>query len=43
MRDTIAARGIRGLDFAKYRISLSEGVYDSQGQPRADFFTESDS
>jgi quinol monooxygenase YgiN len=40
MRDTIAAHGICGLDVAKYKIELSEGVYDPQGQPRADFYTE---
>jgi quinol monooxygenase YgiN len=42
MRDTIAAHGICGLDVAKYRISLSEPVYDPQGQPRADFFSADD-
>jgi quinol monooxygenase YgiN len=42
MRDTIAAHGIRGLDVAKYRPSLSEPVYDPQGRPRADFFTAED-
>ncbi len=42
MRDTIAGHGITGLDVAKYRISLSEPVYDPQGQPRADFFTAED-
>ena len=40
MRDAIAAHGIRGLDVAKYKIALSEGVYDPTGQPRADFFSE---
>ena len=41
MRDTIAARGIRGLDVEKIRGTLAEPVYDPQGRPRADFFTES--
>ncbi|MBW2419472.1 MAG: antibiotic biosynthesis monooxygenase [Deltaproteobacteria bacterium] len=40
MRDTIAAHGICGLDVSKYKIALSEGVYDAQGQPRADFSTD---
>ena len=40
MRDTIAAHGIRGLDVAKYKIELSEGVYDPTGRARADFFSE---
>lgn len=39
MRDTIAARGICGLDVSKYQIGIIEPVYDPQGQPRADFFT----
>jgi len=43
MRDTIAAHGIRGLDVAKHRVTLSEPVYDPQGRPRADFFTAEDS
>ena len=42
MRDTIASFGLRGLDVSKHRITLSEPVYDSQGQPRADFFTTED-
>ena len=40
MFDTIAAHGLRGADVLKYKISLSEPVYDSTGTPRADFFTE---
>ena len=40
MRETIAARGIRGVDVSKFRISLAEPVYDPEGRPRADFFTE---
>ena len=40
MRDTIAAHGICGLDVAKYKIALSEGVYDDKGQARADFSDE---
>ncbi len=42
MRDTISTHGLRGIDVAKHRISLSEPVYDPQGQPRADFFTAED-
>ncbi len=37
MRDTIAAHVICGLDVAKYKVDLTEGVYDETGQPRADF------
>ena len=39
MRDTIGAHGLRGVDVSKYRIDLSEPVYDPSGVPRADFFT----
>jgi quinol monooxygenase YgiN len=39
MRDTIAAHGLRGADVSKFRVDLSEPVYDSTGTPRADFFT----
>jgi hypothetical protein len=42
MRDTISSFGLRGLDVCKHRITLSEPVYDPQGQPRADFFTAED-
>jgi len=40
MRDTIAGRGIRGLDVEKIRGAFSEPVYDARGRPRADFFGE---
>lgn len=40
MRETIAAHGIRGVDVSKFRISLTEPVYDPEGRPRADFFSE---
>ena len=37
MRDTIGAHGIRGADVLKYRVDLSEPVYDDTGTRRADF------
>jgi quinol monooxygenase YgiN len=40
MRNTIASFGLRGADVLKYRVGLSEPVYDPTGVPRADFFTE---
>ncbi len=40
MRDTIGAHGMVASDVAKFRIDLMEPVYDPQGRPRADFFTE---
>ena len=39
MRDTIAAHGLRGADTLKFRVDLSEPVYDETFTPRADFFT----
>ena len=39
MRDTVAAHGLRGADVLKYRMEISEPVYDPTGVPRADFFT----
>ncbi|MAE96463.1 MAG: antibiotic biosynthesis monooxygenase [Deltaproteobacteria bacterium] len=40
MRDTIASFGLHAADAIKYRIDLSEPVYDPTGTPRADFFTD---
>ncbi len=40
MRDTIGGHGMVASDVAKFRIDLMEPVYDPQGRPRADFFTE---
>lgn len=31
--------GVYDIDIAKYRIDLEEPVYDTEGKPRADFFT----
>ncbi len=38
-RDTIGSYGPRSADISKYRIDLSEPVYDPEGSPRADFFS----
>ena len=40
MRNTIGAHGLRGADVSKYEPRRSEPVYDPQGRPRADFFTD---
>ncbi len=32
--------GLKSADVKKYRVDLSEPVYDPEGKPRADFFTE---
>jgi quinol monooxygenase YgiN len=42
MRDTLGSFGILAAETAKYRVDLSEPVYDTTGTPRADFFTASD-
>lgn len=34
------AAGLKGATVKKYRVGLSEPVYDPQGVARADFFTE---
>jgi quinol monooxygenase YgiN len=40
MRTALGQIGLKGADNAKYRIDLSEPVYDPTFTPRADFFTE---
>ena len=40
MRDALGRIGLKGADNKKYRVDLSEPVYDSTFTPRADFFTE---
>ncbi|MCR9103911.1 MAG: antibiotic biosynthesis monooxygenase [Gammaproteobacteria bacterium] len=40
MLASLGKYGIADADVAKYRIDLEEPVYDPQGTPRADFFTE---
>jgi hypothetical protein len=40
MRDALGRVGLKGADNKKYRVDLSEPVYDSTSTPRADFFTE---
>ena len=40
MRDALGRIGLKGADNKKYRVDLSEPVYDSSFTPRADFFTE---
>ena len=39
-REAIAADGLEGFDMAEHRVDNSEPVFDSKGQPRADFFIE---
>ena len=39
MRDTLGSFGLIGASTAKFRVDLSERVYDETMTPRADFFT----
>lgn len=39
MRAALRAAGLSGADNRKYRVDLSEPVYDPTGTPRADFFS----
>lgn len=40
MRELIGSFGLLHAESAKYRVDLSEPVYDETFTPRADFFTE---
>jgi quinol monooxygenase YgiN len=40
MRDLLHTFEIRKADNKKYRVDLSEPVYDADRKPRADFFTD---
>jgi quinol monooxygenase YgiN len=42
MRETLGQFGIINADTAKYRVDLSEPVYDETFTARADFFTAKD-
>ncbi len=42
MRETIGSFGLIAADNSKYRVDLSEPVYDETFAPRADFFTAQD-
>ena len=42
MRDNIGSFGLTGADVSKYRVDLTEPVYDETMTPRADFFTAKD-
>lgn len=40
MLAALSKYGITDPQVAKYKVALEEPVYDPQGKPRADFFTE---
>jgi quinol monooxygenase YgiN len=42
MREAIGQFGLIGADTAKYRVDVTEPVYDETMTPRADFFTAKD-
>jgi len=37
---TLGGYGVTDTEVSKFRVSLEEPVYDPEGRPRADFFTE---
>ena len=39
MLGVLGAHGVRDADVSKYRVDLTEPVYDGTGTPRADFST----
>ncbi|MBW2395945.1 MAG: antibiotic biosynthesis monooxygenase [Deltaproteobacteria bacterium] len=40
MLKALGAFGLKSSEVSKYRVDHREPVYDSDGKPRADFFTE---
>ena len=40
MRETLGQFGLESASTAKFRVDLSEQVYDETMTPRADFFTD---
>lgn len=40
MLGALGAYGVSDVAISKYKVALEEPVYDPQGRPRADFFTE---
>ena len=42
MLKSLGGCGLRRSDVSKYRVDLSEPVYDPDNKPRADFFTDSE-
>ena len=40
MLQILGKYGILGTDVSKFKIALEEPVYDPEGKPRGDFFTE---
>ena len=40
MLASLGKYGVTDTEVSKYKVALEEPVYDPQGKPRADFFTE---
>ena len=40
MLASLGKYGVADIDVSKYKVALEEPVYDPEGKPRADFFTE---
>ena len=40
MLATLGGYGVTNIEVSKFKVALEEPVYDPQGRPRADFFTE---
>ena len=40
MLEVLGKHGLRSANVAKHRVDKSEPVYDANGKPRADFFTD---
>ena len=40
MLAVLGTSGVTDIEVAKYKVAVEEPVYDPQGRPRADFFTE---
>lgn len=40
MLASLGKYGVTDVEVSKYKVALEEPVYDPQGKPRADFFTE---
>lgn len=40
MLGALGAYGVDDIAISKYKVAVEEPVYDPQGRPRADFFTE---
>lgn len=40
MLAALGSYGIADVEVSKYKVALEEPVYDPEGRPRADFFTE---